>query len=77
VSFKNSAAVYTLDVLGFVIFSDQPGVFVFAAGNFRHKLDPEVSSQSRNPITPIEGLVDGTSFDFVANSHTAGIHGLC
>ena len=71
VSFKNSAAVYTLDVLSFVIFGDQPGVFVFAGGNFRHRLDPEISPQPENHITPVHGLVDGPSFDFVANSHKA------
>ena len=36
VSFKNSAAVYTLDVLSFVIFGDQPRFFVFAGGNLVH-----------------------------------------
>ena len=35
-SFENRAALDTLDVFGFVIFGDQPRVFVFAGGNLGH-----------------------------------------
>jgi hypothetical protein len=51
--FQNRPAIHALDILGFVVFGDQPRVFVFAGGNFRHKANPAPFDAAANHTMPL------------------------